>query len=84
MGKWKATLYDDDTYRIDEVEKEYVTPGDECMCIQNGVFFIKDTREEVVKVLKQYIQRQMLEIDSKLFSLRNLIESIKSLWTLPK
>lgn len=77
MRKWKATLYDDDTYRIDEVEKEYVTPGDECMCIRNGVFFIKDTREEVVKVLKQYIQRQILKIDSKLSNMVKLVDDIK-------
>lgn len=77
MGKWKATLYDDDTYRIDEVEKEYVTPGDECMCIRNGVFFMKDTREEVVKVLKQYIRKKMLELDTRLFNMVNLVDDIK-------
>lgn len=78
MGmKWKATLYDDNTYMIEEVDKNFTTPEDRCMCMGNGVLFVKETREEVVKVLKQYIQREMLELDSKLFSLRNLIESIK-------
>ena len=77
MKQWKVTLYDDYTYRIEEVDKDYTTPEDGYMCIINGVFFIKDTREEVMKALKQYIQREMLEIDSKLFNLRNLIETIK-------
>lgn len=77
MKKWKVTLYDDYTYRVEEVDKVYTTSEDGYMCISNGVFFIKDTREEAMKALKQYIQRQMLEIDSKLFNLRNLIETIK-------
>lgn len=75
--KWKATLYDDNTYRIEEADKDCTTPGDGCVHIRNGVVFIKDTREEAVKVLKRYIQSRMLEIDSKLFNLRNLIETIK-------